>query len=61
MSIVAIVIVLLVVGFILWIVNQAPIDGTIKNIIYGVVVLGVIIWLLQSFGLVGHIGTPVIK
>lgn len=49
MSIVGIVIALLIVGVILWGVNQLPmIDPNIKKIIYVVVIVLVLIWLLQS-------------
>lgn len=46
---ISILLTLFVVGAILWLINLAPIDGTIKRIIHGVVILCVIIWLLQLF------------
>ena len=45
---------LVVVGVILWLVNNyLPMDGKIKSIINIVVVIAIIIWLLQSFGILG--------
>lgn len=44
---------LVVVGIILWLVNnKLPMDGTIKTIINLVVIIAVILWLLRSFGLI---------
>ena len=54
MSIVSLLITLVVVGVILWLINNyLPMDGKIKSIINIVVVIAVIIWLLQSFGILG--------
>ncbi|MGB9152495.1 MAG: Thivi_2564 family membrane protein [Alphaproteobacteria bacterium] len=51
-----IIIVLIVVGILLWLVNNyIPMDGKIKNILNIVVVIVVVIWLLQVFGLLGAI------
>ena len=48
---------LIVVGVLLWLVNNyIPMDGKIKQILNGVVVIGVVIWLLQAFGLLGSLG-----
>lgn len=45
------IIVLIVVGVLLWLVNnKIPMDGTIKTIINLVVIIAVIVWLLRSFG-----------
>lgn len=47
-----IIIVLIVVGLLLWLVNNyIPMDAKIKNILNIVVVIGVILWLLRAFGL----------
>lgn len=54
MSIVSLLITLVVVGVILWLINNyLPMDGKIKSIINIIVVIAVIIWLLQSFGILG--------
>ena len=45
-------IILVVMGFVLWLVNNyIPMDRKIKDILNIVVVIVVIIWLLQVFGL----------
>jgi len=49
--------VLIVVGVLLWLVNNyIPMDGKIKNILNVVVVIIVVLWLLQAFGLLGSLG-----
>jgi hypothetical protein len=63
MSLINVVIVLIVVGVLLWLVNSyIPMDGKIRRILNAVVVIVVVIWLLQAFGLLGaingiHVGT----
>jgi hypothetical protein len=37
--------------------NYIPMDGKIKNIINIVVVIGVVLWLLQVFGVIGNLQT----
>jgi hypothetical protein len=50
------VIVLIVVGVLLWLVNNyIPMDSKIKTILNVIVVIVVIIWLLQAFGVLGSI------
>jgi hypothetical protein len=57
MSLLSLIVVLVVVGVLLWLVNNyIPMDGKIKNILNVVVVILVVIWLLQAFGLLGAIG-----
>ena len=57
MSLVTIVLVLIVVGVLLWLINTyIPMQGTIKSILNAVVIIVVIIWLLQAFGVLGEIG-----
>ncbi len=52
MSLISLVVVLIVVGVLLWLVNQyIPMDDTIKRIINIVVIVAVVLWLLQAFGL----------
>ena len=56
MSLVHLVAVLVVVGVLLWLVNNyIPMDGKIKGILNAVVVIGVVIWLLQVFGMLGSL------
>jgi hypothetical protein len=49
---------LVVVGVVVWLVNNyIPMDGKIKNILNIVVVIGVVLWPLQVFGLIGNLQT----
>jgi len=44
---------LIIVGVLLWLVNTTiPMDGNIKKIINVVVIVVVMLWVLQSFGLI---------
>jgi hypothetical protein len=44
--------ILIVVGFLLWLVNRfVPMQHTIKGILNAVVVIVVAVWLLKAFGL----------
>jgi membrane-bound ClpP family serine protease len=48
------IIVLVIVGVILFLINNyLPMDGKIKSILNIVVVIAVILWLLRSFGMLG--------
>ena len=52
MPLIQVVITLAVVGILLWLVNRfIPMQGTIKSILNGVVVIAVVLWLLNVFGL----------
>ena len=52
MPLVQLVLVLIVVGVLLWLVNNyIPMDGKIKQILNIVVVIAVVLWLLSLFGL----------
>ena len=54
MSLINLVITLLVVGMLLWAVNTyMPMDRKIKKILNFVVIIVVVIWLLQVFGVLG--------
>jgi bacteriorhodopsin len=56
MSLIGVVITLVVVGVLLWLLNNyVPMDGKIKSILNVVVVIVVVIWLLQAFGLLGSL------
>ena len=56
MPLISLVVVLIVVGVLLWLVNTyIPMDGKIKSILNAVVVIAVVIWLLQAFGLLGSL------
>ncbi len=56
MPLINMVVTLIVVGVLLWLVNTyIPMDGKIKQILNIVVVIAVVIWLLQAFGLIGSL------
>lgn len=58
MTLISLVVTLVVVGVILWLINNyIPMDGNIKKILNVVVILVVILWLLTTFGLLGPITT----
>jgi hypothetical protein len=56
MPLVTVVITLLVVGVLLWLVNAyIPMQGTIKGILNAVVVIVLVIWLINVFGLLHYV------
>jgi hypothetical protein len=56
MPLINLVVILIVVGVLLWLVNNyIPMDSKIKSILNIVVVIGVVLWLLQAFGMLGSI------
>jgi hypothetical protein len=58
MPLINVVIVLIVVGVLLWLVNNyLPMDGKIKQILNGVVVIAVVLWLRQVFGVLGSLSS----
>jgi multisubunit Na+/H+ antiporter MnhE subunit len=62
MSFVSIIVGLIVVGVILWLINNyLPMDGKIKSILNVVVVIVVILWLLQAFGIIGSLSSLSLK
>ena len=57
MSLISLVVTLIVVGVLLWLVNNyIPMDGKIKKILNVVVVICVVIWLLYAFGIISRAG-----
>ena len=57
-----IIVVLIVVGVLLWLVNNyIPMDGKIKSILNAVVVICVVIWLLQAVGVIGSLNSVGIR
>jgi hypothetical protein len=62
MPLISVIVVLLVVGVLLWLINTyIPMQGTIKSLLNAVVVIAVVLWLLQVFGLLStlqgiHVG-----
>ena len=56
MTLIGLIGVLVIVGAVLYILSLVPIDATVRKIIYVLVILFVVLWLLQSFGLIGGMG-----
>jgi hypothetical protein len=57
MPLVNVVLTLIVVGVLLWLINNfIPMQGTIKSILNIVVVVAVVLWLLYGFGIISHSG-----
>ncbi len=62
MTLVGIVIVLIIIGVLLYVVNTfIPMDAKIKTVLNIVVLLVVILWLVQIFGLLGPINSIRVK
>lgn len=62
MSIITIIIVIVLVGILLWFCETyVPMTSVIKRILEGVVVMVLLLWLLQSFGILGSIGNARIR
>jgi len=56
MDLVTVVITLIVVGVVLWAINRyIPMASSIKNILNIVVVIVVVLWLLQGFGVLSSL------
>ncbi len=58
MPLIQLLVVLIVVGVGLYLIQTIPMDATIRTIIRVVVILAVVLWLLQAFGLLS--GGPVL-
>jgi hypothetical protein len=53
MSIIMILVTLVIIGFVLWLINSfVPMAAPIKSTLNGLVIILVILWLLQVFGIV---------
>ena len=58
MPIINIIVVLVIVGFVLWLINRfIPMAGPIKTILNAVVVIVLILWLLSVFGIFNGFGS----
>jgi hypothetical protein len=56
MSLLTVIIILIVAGFLLWLVNSLiPMDRNIKTILNVVVIIAIVIWLLKEFGVLDTI------
>ena len=55
MTLIQLVVFLLMTGIILWLVNNyIPVQGTMKRIVNGIVVVAVVLWLLKAYGLFSY-------
>jgi hypothetical protein len=54
-GIISIIVTLVVIGLVLYLIDLIPMDRTIKQIIRLIIIICVVIWLLQAFGLIGSI------
>lgn len=58
MPLINVIITLIVAGVLLWLVNTyVPMDGKVKKILNVVVIIVIIVWLLQTFGILGSLST----
>ncbi|MGD0310330.1 MAG: Thivi_2564 family membrane protein [Acidobacteriota bacterium] len=56
MPLIQLVLILIVIGVLLWLINNyIPMQGSIKRIMNGVVVIAVVLWLVNVFGLFSYI------
>ncbi len=52
MPLLQVILILIIVGFLLWFVNRfIPMAGSIKSILNAVVIIAVVLWLLNIFGI----------
>ena len=57
MDLIQLIVTIVIVGVLLWLVETyIPMDAAIKKILQIAVIIIVALWLLQSFGLLGHVG-----
>lgn len=58
MSLINVLIVIIIVGVVLWLINQyIPMDAKIKRILNIAAVVFLIIWLLKVFGVIGYLSS----
>ena len=59
MTLIGLIVVLVIVGVILWAINTLiPMDPKVKTIINVIIIIAILLWLLQAFGLLG--GGPIL-
>lgn len=51
MSLISLLVVLVIAGFVCWLALQVPMAQPFKNVIIGVICLFLVLWLLQQLGL----------
>jgi predicted membrane protein len=56
MSLLSVIVAIVIVGIVLWIINQfIPMEARVKQILNIVVILILLIWVLQGFGFFGYL------
>jgi hypothetical protein len=57
MSLLSVLVAVVVVGILLWAINNfIPMDGKVKSILNAIVVIVLIVWLLRVFGILDFLG-----
>ncbi len=56
MSLISLIVVLVIVGVALYCIRLIPMDATVSKIITALVILAVVLWLLESVGLLTGVG-----
>ena len=56
MSLIGLVVMLIVIGLVLWGIEQLPLDAMIQKVIRGLVIVVAVLWVLQAFGLLSGTG-----
>ena len=60
MTLLSLILTIVVVGVLLWLINTyVPMQAAVKKILNAVVVIVLIIWILNAFGLVGPLNRPI--
>ncbi len=59
MSLIGLLVTLVIVGVALYVVRLIPMDATIQKVITVLVLLAVVVWLLEGFGLFGGYTHPI--
>lgn len=52
MSLISLILVLVLVGFICWLITLIPMPAPFPKVITGIIILFLVLWLLQSFGVI---------
>lgn len=58
---ISIIVVLAIAGFVAWLVMQIPMPQPFRNVILGVMILFLVLWVLQSFGILAGIPRLTLK
>ena len=56
-GLISIIVTLVVIGLVLYLIELIPMDRAIKQIIRIIIIIAVVIWLLEAFGLIGSLNS----